>query len=660
MPLIQFKHIVSFTSEDPAQPASNLLKSETYRKWRTAESGEKQAVVIIELQKATKINTIDIGNNGSAFVEVLVGRGSWEGNEQYKVLLVTSSFMSPAESKSFTNINRVRMFGSDKLSKPVADEKWDRVKLVCTQPFNKNEQYGLSFVSLHSPPEEVTHEGNPELNTSITSTPKRLGGFTLKDEQQDTILPGSMFLKKKTTPPPMSMAAEVRSASIADIKRETNTDKGNTGNSGWGTLGSAFKPSQSKAKEVRDKDEAQSSDDIKPVPVKHVKSFASVKKSAEVPVKRKHEDSSKRDRSDPSKTLPASRESPPQKKRKPESTKPKEEIPFNRILKGVVFVLSGFKNPERGDLRDKALQLGAQYKPDWMSGCTHLICAFPNTPKYNQVKGKGKIVSKKWITDCHRKAQKLPTKNYHLPGDTDSSSAESSDEEEVLPEKPARQAESSHGGATKMSTSASSVAAASRNSRADREHQSTRVEEEKEEMNDALGAGEETPKKEEEEDDEKSPPGIASDEDTEDELERAQQKASRNAVDDNVDDVIFDASTDNEQENNDGSDAPESDTPDELPELPDFFSHKHFLLYGEFDNMERRSLVRYITAYNGTLDDYMNDNIDFVITNETWDQNFEDALSENASLAFVRPKWIFACDAKCALVPFQPYIIVPG
>ena len=28
-----------------------------------------------------------------------------------KVLLVTSSFMSPAESKSWTNTNRVRMFG---------------------------------------------------------------------------------------------------------------------------------------------------------------------------------------------------------------------------------------------------------------------------------------------------------------------------------------------------------------------------------------------------------------------------------------------------------------------------------------------------------------------------------------------------------------------
>ena len=36
------------------------------------------------------------------------------------------------------------------------------------------------------------------------------------------------------------------------------------------------------------------------------------------------------------------------------------------------------------------------------------------------------------------------------------------------------------------------------------------------------------------------------------------------------------------------------------------------------------------------------------------------ALNENASLAFVRPKWIMVCHERGALVPFQPYIIVPS
>ena len=52
------------------------------------------------------------GNNGSAFIEVLVGRSSG-GSEEYQVLLVASSFMSPSDCKEWTNINRVRMFGKD-------------------------------------------------------------------------------------------------------------------------------------------------------------------------------------------------------------------------------------------------------------------------------------------------------------------------------------------------------------------------------------------------------------------------------------------------------------------------------------------------------------------------------------------------------------------
>ena len=39
----------------------------------------------------------------------------------------------------------------------------------------------------------------------------------------------------------------------------------------------------------------------------------------------------------------------------------------------------------------------------------------------------------------------------------------------------------------------------------------------------------------------------------------------------------------------------------ELPLLPDFFSHKHFMLYGEINAKTRRLLIRYITAYNGLV-----------------------------------------------------------
>lgn len=50
-----------------------------------------------------------------------------------------------------------------------------------------------------------------------------------------------------------------------------------------------------------------------------------------------------------------------------------QQVPFNRIMEGVVFVLSGFQNPFRGELREKALNMGAKYQPDWTSDSTHLM-----------------------------------------------------------------------------------------------------------------------------------------------------------------------------------------------------------------------------------------------------------------------------------------------
>ncbi|KAK7335955.1 hypothetical protein VNO80_28113 [Phaseolus coccineus] len=88
---------------------------------------------------------------------------------------------------------------------------------------------------------------------------------------------------------------------------------------------------------------------------------------------------------------------------------------FNELLEGVVFVLSGFVNPERGMLRSRAMEMGAQYQPDWNSECTLLVCAFQNTPKFRQVEADcGTIVSKDWIIDCYTQRKLIEIDNYLL------------------------------------------------------------------------------------------------------------------------------------------------------------------------------------------------------------------------------------------------------
>jgi len=619
------------------------------------------------------LSIIFAGNNGSALVEVLVGRSSWSSDEQFQVLLVASSFMSPAESKSFTNVNRVRMFGADKLSKPVAAQKWDRIKLVCTQPFNKNEQYGLSFINLHSPPDDTDGDTAEKAvaSPSVTAS-KRLGRFILKDDsdsEEKKVSSGSLFFKKlqkKASPPPMSIAAEVRAASTAatssDDRKPSAVSSVQDVRQPVAKDGHSLnKDRHPVAKDRADKTEERSSPKPDEKPVQRRTSESA---------KRKYEDSPKEKEKSP----------PPAKKKRESPNLDNSSVSFDEIMKGVVFVMSGFVNPERGTLRDKALQMGAQFRPDWGKGCTHLICAFANTPKFNQVKGKGKIVTKKWITDCFKKNKRLPTRNYHLPGDS-SSSEESSEEEEVKPKPPPAKKKKDTGSQDHKKARTSNnelkddMPSVSSTPHVENKDQvpgsADRKDKPKETINedDMYGGStdDESPEPNQNNKTEKVSSPLtpnetsSSDGDTEDELKRVQQQEEKK---DEAED-IYGGTTDEEKEEttNKGNEESADDVTsgsEDLPSLPDFFSHKHFMLYGEIESTTRRLLIRYITAYNGTVEDYMSDTVDFVITNENWDKNFDEALDENPSLAFVRPKWIIVCHEKGALVPFQPYIIVPS
>lgn len=91
-------------------PANNLLDADPAKKWKCKSNGEKQAFVILQLEKASVISGIDIGNEHSAYVEVLVARSDGSKDSDFKVLLVMSSFMTPLESRQSSNVNKVIVF----------------------------------------------------------------------------------------------------------------------------------------------------------------------------------------------------------------------------------------------------------------------------------------------------------------------------------------------------------------------------------------------------------------------------------------------------------------------------------------------------------------------------------------------------------------------
>uniref|UniRef100_A0A914UPP2 DNA-repair protein Xrcc1 N-terminal domain-containing protein n=1 Tax=Plectus sambesii TaxID=2011161 RepID=A0A914UPP2_9BILA len=75
MPDVKFKHVVSCSSEDPKNPAANLVAQEAFRKWKGV-AGQPSVSVILQLEKSTKVRALDIGNEFSAFIEVLVGKST--------------------------------------------------------------------------------------------------------------------------------------------------------------------------------------------------------------------------------------------------------------------------------------------------------------------------------------------------------------------------------------------------------------------------------------------------------------------------------------------------------------------------------------------------------------------------------------------------------
>ncbi|CAF3068230.1 unnamed protein product [Rotaria socialis] len=324
MSLINFKNILSCSSEDRVHCAKNLLEPEQYKKWLSSDSTDERIVCVLEFETPSLINSVDIGNDGSAFIELLVSQST---SDEWTALLPQTMLMTPNESRSNKNRNQIKVFKSNDLNKTCLNEKWDRLKIICEQKFNSSNQFGLTFIKVNSMADgaQKTELVNKSLNSVV-------------DEDENEIVNepnkiGSFFTENKFK----SISTDNEKAISTNIAEEL----------------SAKKSANDNQSQILKKNDVQT-----------------------------------------------------------------DKCP---IMKNVVFVLSGFQNPLRSQLRNKAVSMGATYSDDWNEKCTHLISAFPNTPKFNEVlqTGKGMIVSKHWIMDCCKQNQLLSEKSYNLKEKTD-------------------------------------------------------------------------------------------------------------------------------------------------------------------------------------------------------------------------------------------------
>ncbi|XP_077089596.1 protein XNDC1N [Siphateles boraxobius] len=178
---IKIKHIVSFTSQDSKNGVDNLCDGRDGSRAWLCSVQDRSGVLRVELQmeRVSAIGFIDVGNCGSAFIQIDVGRSSWSLDHPYVTLLPTATLMSPADSKQGTGRQNVRMFKKADFLPQAAKESWDRLRVSCTQPFNKRLQFGLSFLRIRTMEDEaegpsVQHEDiadenlrTPEKMTSV-------------------------------------------------------------------------------------------------------------------------------------------------------------------------------------------------------------------------------------------------------------------------------------------------------------------------------------------------------------------------------------------------------------------------------------------------------------------------------------------------------------
>lgn len=109
--------------------------------------------------------------------------------------------MTPSEGKNGISPNRVRCFGKEGLIPETVAEKWNLVKVICTQPYSNRVQYGISFIKLHSAVDSDS-KGAPLVpdsfkNTAMDVVSSPFSRFKMRKDSTDSDSSTSLFQRWK-------------------------------------------------------------------------------------------------------------------------------------------------------------------------------------------------------------------------------------------------------------------------------------------------------------------------------------------------------------------------------------------------------------------------------------------------------------------------------
>lgn len=454
--IIKFDKIISCSSEHPTYPAANLLQhnSENWKAtWRCAKPGEMLAHVIFQLAEPAYVTGVDIGNHQSC---VVIVTGSTSSEPDNWIVIVNHKFLTNDEAANNRFRDQVQLFTKRELNPDTLTVKFDRIKVTCMQSANLKVLFGLSYIILRS--DSTVDLGldvfgrfklkQPHvLKTSLEMMKEKISDKAenkktdYKTELREQIKRNSMEnfarCQEEQKKPMKRPLLEKLEAGKADevFKRNGQSHSQSPGDKNKNT-----KDKVQDNKDSKNTDNAAKEKTVIRTPFGDVVPSASTD-SSKINVKATSQNtpsSRKRPLSEPEDSpdakldderrqrcyecstadaqdqlckvcrrlpVPVVPVKPSDSKRTNRSSS-RSGRPFKELFSDVSFSLSGYVNPQRDEIRRKALDMGARYIPDpntTNKKCTHLICAFKNTPKYQQFKKHTKIVSHTFIEECFEK-----------------------------------------------------------------------------------------------------------------------------------------------------------------------------------------------------------------------------------------------------------------
>ncbi|XP_015524680.2 DNA repair protein XRCC1 [Neodiprion lecontei] len=423
--IVKLGKLVSCSSEHPSFPARNLCEHRSGSigslTWLCEEPGIKESEAIFELAEPSQITGVDIGNSRCCSVKIA---GASSNAPEEWVIIVSHTFMSFNDADHGLFKDQVQLFTKKEISAEVLNRVFNRVKVTCSQPANPRVLFGLSFLILRT--DDKLDSGN--LDT--------FGRFKVKEDKGDNSLDKFkekyiQLMKPKPNSFKVELAKQIESNRVVAVneKRDETPSRKRLSLKLITPANAAI--DENKSTETDKKHEIKkrrlSDKDEKPMESSSKQHSIGILQETRTTMS----ESINRGRlrcslclgneenvlcktcnllvPDKDQANGASRQKP---------AKPKKPVKnFSALFENVTFSLSGYQNPKRDEIRRKALAMGAKYlvNPNGRNhNCTHLVCAFKNTPKYNQLKGSVKIIDQQWVEDCYDKKTRFPWRRYAL------------------------------------------------------------------------------------------------------------------------------------------------------------------------------------------------------------------------------------------------------